>query len=474
MLDNLDQISKALSEGSITSTSLLEKYFSTIDKYNKKLGAFIDVAKDKAWETAKQSDQRRKAKRSLSPFDGIPIGIKDNIAQKDMLCECASQILKGYRSCFSATVITKLESQGMIPLGRLNMDEFAMGSSTENSSIQLTRNPYDKNRTPGGSSGGSACAVASDMIPISLGSDTGGSIRQPSAFCGVVGLKPTYGTVSRYGLIAFASSLDQIGPIGKNSQDVRLMYDMIKGFDPHDATSIPTKYYKTEKKENIRIGYPEHIMEKCSDKVKQSFLQTIEFIKNTPCVKEVKKIILPYQEYAVPSYYITATSEASSNLCRFDGVRYGVRQTDATLNSLYQETKTKGFGEEVKRRVLLGTFALSSGHYDAFYQKAQKIRRLMQHGYSKLFQEIDVIILPTTPTEAFLLGEKIGDPVQMYLSDELTTGSSLAGIPSLSVPGPFDQLPMGIQLQGSFFSEDLLLSLSSLIEKAFPAKKPNI
>ena len=342
--------------------------------------------------------------------------------------------------------------------------------------FQTTKNPFDLKRTPGGSSGGSACVVASDMMPASLGSDTGGSIRQPASFCGVVGLKPTYGMVSRYGLVAFASSLDQIGPITKCAADSEILYDTIRGEDSHDSTSIPDEIHKEKsasfnqiKLQEIKIGYPPHLLEKCEDKVKNSFLKVIDFLKNKVLKADnIKEIEMPYQEIAIPAYYITATSEASSNLARFDGIRYGKREAGENLQEIYENSKTLGFGAEVKRRILLGTFALSSGYYDAYYLKAQKIRALIQKGYENIFQKVKLILLPTTPTEPFLLGEKIDDPIQMYLSDELTVTASLAGIPAISIPSPWEKLPIGLQIQGPYFSESLIFSLAKKIEEEFP------
>ena len=476
--NDLVELQNLLSKNKLSSSALVQQYLDRIQRIDSQLGAFIEIEKEEALCDAQASDERRKNGTLLSEFDGIPIGVKDNIVQEGRVTTCASRILENYRSPFSATVINKLREKGFIPIGRLNMDEFAMGSSTENSSYQTTKNPFDLSLAPGGSSGGSACAVATDMLPVALGSDTGGSIRQPASFCGVVGLKPTYGLVSRYGLVAFGSSLDQIGPIGKTVNDCQIIYENIKGHDPNDSTSIPANAIKeipNKKPEEIKIAYPENLLEKCDTKVQFSFMQVLDYLKEEVLQgSEPLKIEMPYQDYAIPSYYITATSEASSNLARFDGIRYGRREKGADLDEIYLNSKTKGFGKEVKRRILLGTFALSSGYYDAYYAKAQKIRELMRLNYQEIFKQVDIILLPTTPTEPFALGAKTSNPVDMYLSDEFTVTASLAGIPAISLPSPFDDLPIGIQIQGTWFAENIIFSLAKRIEKKFPAKQPSL
>ncbi len=476
--NDLVRIQSLFSQNQLSAVALLQQYLDRIKQLDSNLRAFIEIEEKEALCDARASDERRKNGILLSEFDGIPIGIKDNIVQDGRVTTCASRILANYRSPFSATVIKKLREKGFIPMGRLNMDEFAMGSSTENSSNQTTKNPFDPSLAPGGSSGGSACAVAANMIPVALGSDTGGSIRQPASFCGVVGLKPTYGLVSRYGLVAFGSSLDQIGPIGKTVNDCQIIYECIKGHDPNDATSILEHKIKEpphKKPEEIKIAYPKNLLEKCDPKVKSSFMQVLSYLEKEVLQKsEPLEIEMPYQDYAIPSYYITATSEASSNLARFDGIRYGHREKGADLDEVYLNSKTKRFGKEVKRRILLGTFALSSGYYDAYYAKAQKVRELMRLSYQETFKKIDIILLPTTPTEPFQLGEKTSNPVDMYLSDELTVTASLAGIPALSLPSPFDDLPIGVQIQGAWFSENIIFSLAKKIEKKFPANQPSL
>ena len=472
----LNELSDKLQNKEVSPVELLQSYLDKIEKGNPKIGAFVEVEKDSAIAAAKESEQRIQSGDSLSKYDGIPVGIKDNIVKKGLPTTAGSKILKGFVSPYSSTVINKLESSGLIPLGRLNMDEFAMGSSTENSAYLQTKNPYDLERAPGGSSGGSAAAVSADLLPVTLGSDTGGSIRQPAAFTGVVGLKPTYGTVSRYGLVAFASSLDQIGPLTRYTQDNEIVYNIIKGHDSHDSTSIPNDQYVESSYDlkNLRIGVPNSLIQNVDEEVKDSFQQTLDFITSeiAPQAKVVD-VNLEHQKYGIAVYYLTATSEASANLSRFDGVRYGNR-ADAinNLNDLYEKTRSEGFGPEVKRRILLGTYALSSGYYDAYYGQAQKTRRLIRDDYVKAFEDVDVILMPTTPSVPFKLGERTKDPVQMYLSDELTVGASLAGISALSVPGPFKKLPIGIQLQGNYFAEKLLFDISKKIQEKFPTTPP--
>ncbi len=474
----LNDLASQLSGGQQSAVELMNSYLEKIDKYDPKIGAFLEVQREEALALAEESDKRRKSGNPLSEYDGIPIGIKDNIVMQNRACQCASKILDGFVSPYTATAIHKLQAQGLVPVGRLNMDEFAMGSSTENSAFRQTKNPHDIERAPGGSSGGSAAAVAAGLMPVALGSDTGGSIRQPAAFTGVVGLKPTYGAVSRYGLVAFASSLDQIGPLSKKVADSKIIYDMIKGHDSHDSTSMPDHLRKSKKYDlqKLKIGIPTKLIERVSAPVQKSFQTTIEYLTKEVCPHgELVEIDLDHQRFGIAVYYLIATSEASANLARFDGIRYGNRAENANdLLDLYEKTRTQGFGAEVKRRILLGTYALSSGYYDAYYGKAQRVRRLIQEDYRTAFQQTDIIAMPTAPTEAFKLGEKSADPIEMYLSDELTVGASLAGISALSVPGPSDNLPIGIQLQGDYFSEDLLFNVASRIEQAFPAKNPEL
>lgn len=471
----LDDLARDLRAGKTTAVQLLEAVLKKIDQHDGEIKAFLAVEREQALLAAQTSDERRAQGKALSPYDGVPIGIKDNIVTQGRVTQCASKILEGFVSPYTATVIEKLQAQGFVTLGRLNMDEFAMGSSTENSAFQVTRNPFDTSRAPGGSSGGSAAAVAAGFLPVTLGSDTGGSIRQPAAFCGLAGLKPTYGTVSRYGLVAFASSLDQIGPLAHTVADVEIIHNIMKGHDPKDSTTMPDSAYSkwSGKLSDVRLGIDEKMLEGLTPEVRASFDQTLAFLKGK--VKSVESVSLPNQKFGIPVYYLTATSEASANLARFDGIRYGHRTENAkNLNEVYEKSRTEGFGPEVKRRILLGTYALSSGYYDAFYGKAQAVRALIQHDYNAAFKKVDAILMPSTPSSAFKIGEKTSDPVQMYLSDVLTVGASLAGIPALAVPGPAEGLPIGMQLQGPNFSEELLFELGKAIESEFPQKRAEL
>ena len=467
---NFKDLSRKLKNGDTTSVNIVKSLISRVEQINPQIGAFIDIDKDDLMRQAEESDTRRNGNSLLSEYDGIPVAIKDNILIEGQVVECASKILSGFKAPYSATVINKLKAMGFLTYGRLNMDEFAMGSSTENSALQLTRNPYDVERTPGGSSGGSAAAVASGMAVAALGSDTGGSVRQPASFCSVVGLKPTYGTVSRYGLVAFASSLDQVGPLTSCIDDSQILYEAMAGRDKNDSTSVELQSLPEKPIEKLVIGIDPSLVEQCDASTKKSFERVLNVVRGRCSVKEIS---LPNQKYANQVYYITATSEASANLARFDGVRYGSRSNNAeNLVDLYEKSRSEGFGEEVKRRILLGTFALSSGYYDAFYGKAQKVRRLIQEDYLQAFKEVDAIVLPVSPSAAFKIAEKTKNPVEMYLSDLFTVGASLAGIPAISVPGPFEELPIGIQIQGPFFSEKRLFSIGRLIESEFVKTNP--
>lgn len=471
----LSDLARDLAAKKISPVELLNQTLDQVGAHDQKIKAFLSVEKDAALDAARKSAERIQQGKALSPYDGIPIGIKDNIVTEGRLTQCASKILEGFVSPYSATVIQKLQALGFVTVGRLNMDEFAMGSSTENSAFQITRNPFDTERAPGGSSGGSAAAVAAGFLPVALGSDTGGSIRQPAAFCGLAGLKPTYGTVSRYGLVAFASSLDQIGPLAHSVEDVEIVHNAIKGHDPKDSTTMPESAYKKwdGKLSDIRLGVDEKMLEGLSAEVRESFDKTLNFLKGK--VKSVSPVALPNQKYGIPVYYLVATSEASANLARFDGIRFGHRAKNAkNLGELYEKSRTEGFGPEVKRRILLGTYSLSSGYYDAFYGKAQAVRALIQKDYSEAFTKVDAIIMPTTPSPAFKIGEKTSDPVQMYLSDVLTVGASLAGIPALAVPGPTNGLPIGMQVQGPNFSEDMIFAIGKAIEAEFPQKRAQL
>jgi len=402
---------------------------------------------------------------------GLPIAIKDNISIEEIKTTCSSKMLEEYVPPYNATVVEKIKEAGGIITGKTNMDEYAMGSSTENSAFFPTVNPWGKNRVPGGSSGGSAAAVAAGMVPVSLGSDTGGSIRQPASFCGVVGLKPTYGAVSRYGLVAFASSLDQIGPLARNVEDIALMMNVITGRDEKDSTCVNrdypdfTEYLKNDVKD-MKIGIPDQYFDIDFDQeVRESVLNAVEKLKKAGA--KIERVNLTGAEYALAAYYIIATAEASSNLARYDGVRYGLRAEGAdNLKKMFTETRQQGFGEEVKRRIMLGTYVLSSGYYDDFYLKAQKVRTLIKNDFDQLFTDYDLILSPTTPTTAFKIGEK-RDPLKMYAADIFTVPVNIAGIPAISVPCGFDQkgLPIGLQLMGAHFKEEKLIQAAFSLEK---------
>ncbi|REJ77704.1 MAG: Asp-tRNA(Asn)/Glu-tRNA(Gln) amidotransferase subunit GatA [Acidobacteria bacterium] len=417
------------------------------------------------------------APKGEGPLKGMPIAVKDNICTKGRRTTCGSRILGDFEPQYDATAVERLENAGAVIIGKTNMDEFAMGSSNENSAFGPVKNPWDVERVPGGSSGGSAAAVASGIVRAALGSETGGSVRQPASFCGVFGLKPTYGRISRYGLVAFASSLDQIGVFGRSAEDIAAVLTTIAGRDENDATSadveVPDYVFALGKPiEGKRIGVPRALFGEGLDSDVQSSVETaLDGLKSKGA--EIVDIELPYSKYAIAVYYIIATAEASSNLARYDGVRYGFRAEDAhELREMYFKTRKEGFGPEVKRRIMLGTYVLSSGYYDAYYAKAQKVRTLLKKDFSTAFQDCDVIATPTSPTTAFRLGEKSDDPLAMYLSDIYTASANLAGIPGLSVPcGTTDDgLPVGLQLLGPNWSEDLLLNIASVYEKAFPVE----
>jgi len=445
--------------------SFAERLYSTEDKVR----AFITPLYERALDLAKTMDQKLEDK----PLFGIPVAIKDNINVKGFKTTCASKILENFISPYSATVVEKLASAGALIVGKTNMDEFAMGSSTEYSAFFPTRNPWDLQRVPGGSSGGSAVATCVLSAPLSLGSDTGGSIRQPASFCGVIGLKPTYGRVSRYGLVAFASSLDQIGPFGRRTLDVALFLEVISGKDEKDSTSadMPVPKFSQEAKKEpkgLRIGVPKEFFEFDMQKeVKELFDRFLKEIEKHGF--SIQDISLPHIKYSIPAYYVIAPSEASSNLARYDGVRYGYRTKDySDLFEMYAKTRDEGFGQEVKRRIMIGTFALSSGYYDAYYLKAMKVRTLIKKDFEEAFKKVDIIACPTAPTVAFKFGEKTSDPIQMYLSDIFTVPVNLAGLPAISIPiGMADELPVGGQLIGKPFDETNLLRVSYLWEHIY-------
>ncbi|WP_276357784.1 Asp-tRNA(Asn)/Glu-tRNA(Gln) amidotransferase subunit GatA [Cohnella caldifontis] len=458
---------KELSVSELTETSL-----KRIAETDGKIGAFLTLDEEGARQTAKALDEQLAAGGERGLLFGLPAGIKDNMVTEGLRTTCASRFLDNHIPIYDATAVRKLRSAQAVTVGKLNMDEFAMGGSNENSAYQPVRNPWDLSRVPGGSSGGSAAAVAAGQAYFTLGSDTGGSIRQPAAYCGVVGLKPTYGLVSRFGLVAFASSLDQIGPVTKNVEDAAFVLQAIAGHDPMDSTSadVDIPDYTAALSGDVRglrIGVPkEYLGQGVDPRVKERVLEALGQFESLGAAWE--EVSLPHTEYAVAAYYLLASSEASSNLARFDGVRYGVRaENPDNLMDLYRRSRSEGFGPEVKRRIMLGTYALSSGYYDAYYLKAQKVRTLIKRDFDQAFEKYDLIVGPTAPTPAFKLGEQVGDPLQMYMNDILTIPVSLAGVPAISVPCGFaDGLPVGLQIIGKPFDETTVLRAAHAYESA--------
>lgn len=459
---------KGLIENKFTSVELTKAFLDKIKKEDDKINAFITITEDIALETAKEVDDMIKRGENIPMLAGLPVAIKDNIQIEGVKTTCASKILENYVGAYDATVIKKLKEQKAVFIGKTNLDEFAMGASTENSAFFPTKNPKDKSRVAGGSSGGSAAAVAADMCVYALGSDTGGSIRQPASFCGVTGLKPTYGAVSRYGLVAFASSLDQIGPITKNAEDAKIVLEAICGKDEKDSTSVDFSFKEDKETKEITAGIPkEYFAEGIEPEVKGIVEEAIEKFKKLGI--KTKSISLPNIKYAIPTYYLVCTSEASANLARFDGIRYGLSKQDGNkLIDVYTDSKAEGFGAEVKRRIMLGTYALSSGYYDAYYLKAQQVRTLIKEDFEKAFNQsadgVDVIFSPTTPTPAFKIGEKTQDPLAMYLGDIYTVSVNLAGVPAISIPvgETKDGLPVGLQIIGKHFEDNKILALAKL------------
>ena len=454
---------EALRKKEYSSLELTEAYLDQIDKKDRTIGAYITVTAEKAIESAKAFDEGSCSDSEISPLAGIPCGIKDNMCTKGIKTTCASKMLGDYIPPYSAHVVEKLEKSGAVILGKLNMDEFAMGSTTENSAFKLCRNPLDTDRVPGGSSGGSAAAVAAREAVYTLGSDTGGSIRQPASFCGVVGMKPTYGSVSRYGLVAFASSLDQIGPITSTVLDNALVLNAIAGHDKRDATSVKRVYndFTAEIKNGVKgmkIGIPEEFFgDGISDDVKKAVLAAADTYRALGA--ELVAVSMPSIDYALSAYYVISSAEASSNLARFDGVRYGYRCDDySNIDELYRKSRSEGFGSEVKKRIMLGTFALSSGYYDAYYKKALQVRSLVRKDFDEAFGKCDFIISPVAPTVAYKIGEKTGDSLQMYMGDAYSVPVNIAGIPALTLPCGIGEggMPVGMQLIGPAFSEGLL------------------
>lgn len=463
-------------------SDLVDESFKRISQVEDKVQAFLTLDEERARETAKGLDEQLNSDAQTGLLFGMPIGLKDNMVTKGLRTTCASKILENFDPIYDATVVQKLQQSQTVTIGKLNMDEFAMGSSNENSFYQKTRNPWNLDTVPGGSSGGSAASVASGEVLFSLGSDTGGSIRQPASFCGVVGMKPTYGRVSRFGLVAFASSLDQIGPITRTVEDNAYLLQAISGLDPMDSTSANVNVPNfagalTGDVKGLRIAVPkEYLGEGVSESVRQSVLDALKVLEGLGAVWE--EVSLPHSKYALATYYLLSSSEASANLARFDGVRYGYRAKDAeSLIELYKKTRADGFGDEVKRRIMLGTFALSSGYYDAYYKKAQQVRTLIKKDFEDVFANYDVIVGPTTPTPAFKIGEKIDDPLTMYVNDILTIPVNLAGVPGISVPCGFEAgLPLGLQIIGKHFDEATIYRVAHAFEQAtnFHKQKPEL
>jgi len=494
------ELNNLLVEKKASSFEITTSIYERIEKLNKKINSYITLTKELALQKAEKVDKKISKGEKISSISGIPIAIKDVISTRDIRTTCGSKILSNYIPIYDATVIEKFKKEDVIILGKTNMDEFAMGSSTENSAYGVCRNPWNTSTIPGGSSGGSAACVAADFAIMSLGSDTGGSIRQPASMCGVVGLKPTYGRVSRYGLVAFASSLDQIGTFTKDIEDCAILLNMIAGHDPMDSTSVVkevpnyTQYLKNDA-QKVKVGIPKEYFVKGTDKeVEKAILNSIETFKKLGA--EIVEVSLPHTEYAVAAYYIIAPAEASSNLARYDGVHYGFRTENrghlpasqqagktedrkiSSIVDMYEKTRDEGFGEEVKRRIMLGTYALSSGYYEAYYLKALKVRTLIKNDFDKAFKKCDVIVTPVSPTPAFKIGEKISDPLQMYLSDIFTIPVNLAGLPAISIPCGFskDGLPIGLQIIGKPFDEGQILRTAYTFEQntEYHNKKPKI
>ncbi|SHE50689.1 aspartyl/glutamyl-tRNA(Asn/Gln) amidotransferase subunit A [Thermoanaerobacter uzonensis DSM 18761] len=467
----IHELRELLKKREISALEVTKSYLERIKEVEPKIDALVTITEDFALQKAKEADEKIK-KGEGTALTGIPVIIKDNISTEGIKTTCSSKMLENYIPPYNATVVEKLLEEGVIILGKSNLDEFAMGSSTENSAFKTTKNPWDLSRVPGGSSGGSAAAIAADEAAFALGSDTGGSIRQPASLCGVVGMKPTYGLVSRYGLVAFASSLDQIGPFTKDVTDCAIVLNTIIGHDPKDSTSLKidkpdyTSYLKEDIK-GLRIGVAKEFFgEGIEEGVKETVQESIKVLQDLGA--EIIDISIPYVEYALPAYYIIASAEASSNLARYDGIRYGhIAEKYEDLIDMYMVTRSEGFGKEVKRRIMLGTYALSSGYYDAYYKKALKVRTLIKNDFEKAFEKCDVIIGPTSPTVAFKIGERANDPLAMYLADIYTVSVNIAGLPGISIPcGLSDGLPVGLQIIGRHFDEGKILNVAYAFEQA--------
>jgi len=470
----IDQIRDHLASRKATAVDVLEAHQERIRQRDKEVRAYLALCPERALAQARKVDRQVAAGEPLGPLAGVPMAVKDVILTRGIRTTCASRILENYLAPYDATAVERLEAAGAVIVGKTNCDEFAMGSSTENSGFFTTHNPVDLTRVPGGSSGGSAAAVAANLAAASLGSDTGGSIRQPAALCGIVGMMGTYGRVSRFGLVAFASSLDHIGPFGRSVRDVALVLETIAGRDPKDSTSaaVPVEGYQDALRRNargVRVGVPTEYFKGLNPEIGDNLQKGIDLLAKEGCA--VVPISLPHTDYAIACYYIICTAEASSNLARYDGVRYGFRSSEyADLRDMYQKTRDRGFGPEVKRRILLGTYVLSSGYYDAYYLKAQRVRTLIARDFVEAFDDVDVIVTPTSPIPAFKLGERVDDPLQMYLADIYTVTASLAGIPGISVPcgktKGEPRLPVGMQIFAKHFDEARLLQVAHAFEKA--------
>ncbi len=474
------ELGKKIASGEITSVEATKAYLDKIGAVDKEINAYVTVDTEGALKAAEEADkiiaEKKAAGEKLSPFAGVPVAIKDNMCIEGMLTSCSSHILDNFYPTYTATAVEMLKEAGAVVLGHTNMDEFAMGSTTETSYFGPTKNPWNKDRVPGGSSGGSAAAVAADECAVALGSDTGGSIRQPASFCGVTGIKPTYGRVSRYGLIAYGSSLDQIGPLGKNVEDCAAMLEVISGHDPKDSTSADAENAADridftsaliDNVEGMKIGVPrDYFLEGIDEDVKKAVLNAAEVLKQKGAI--VEEFDLGMVEYAIPAYYVIACAEASSNLERFDGVKYGYRTGEYTdLHNMYKKTRSEGFGTEVKRRIMLGSFVLSSGYYDAYYVKALRVKALIKQAFDKAFEKYDVILGPVAPTTALKCGESLSDPIKMYLGDIYTVSINLAGIPGISLPCGEDKdgMPVGLQLLGQTFDEKKIIQAAYTFEQ---------
>ena len=469
----VSEIHQRLHNKEISVTDLVDESYKRIGQVEGQVQAFLTLDEENARTQAKQLDEKLVKGEATNPLFGLPIGVKDNIVTKNLRTTCASKILENFDPIYDATVVQKLQQVETVTIGKLNMDEFAMGSSNENSAFQATKNPWNTDHVPGGSSGGSAASVAAGEVLFSLGSDTGGSIRQPAAYCGVVGLKPTYGRVSRFGLVAFASSLDQIGPITRTVEDNAYLLEAISGLDPMDSTSanvdVPSFVNAlTGDIKGLKIAVPkEYLGEGVGEEARNSVLAALKVLESLGA--EWEEVSLPHSKYALAAYYLLSSSEASANLARFDGVRYGYRTDNAeNLIDMYKQTRAEGFGAEVKRRIMLGTFSLSSGYYDAYYKKAQKVRTLIKKDFEDVFQKYDVIIGPTAPTPAFKIGEQVKDPLTMYANDILTIPVNLAGVPGISIPCGFSKegLPLGLQIIGKHFDESTVYRTAHAFEQA--------